>query len=287
MEEHTPEPEATNKNLKKQFTTVTTFSKYLALLLLIGLPFAGGWIGYTYAPVKVIEVENNVVPQDDASEANQEEFPAWHEQNTVTGSKLVWRHVTEGVAIDIGSYSDKYLRFDIGAQRSARDESLYIDILKFDEDSGDILLDYGEGYVPNKLISLHKMSEIRDLESYIKNIILKERFRGSEQEADTYISYELTNFSPKDDFDDFGFRKLCKLISDTSIIKNSQSVVTRYYLEVIDEKYAGAFMSSPCGSSVFIMIDDVLIHPVTVGGTDATAAIVDKDTVNLVDKKYY
>lgn len=43
--------------------TVTPLSKYLALLLFILLPFLGGWVGYTYAPVKVVEVEKIVVEE--------------------------------------------------------------------------------------------------------------------------------------------------------------------------------------------------------------------------------
>ncbi len=39
---------------------VTPLSKYLAMLLFVALPFIGGWIGYTYAPEKVIEVEKIV-----------------------------------------------------------------------------------------------------------------------------------------------------------------------------------------------------------------------------------
>lgn len=39
---------------------VTPFSKYLAMLLFILMPFIGGWIGYQYAPEKVIEVERVV-----------------------------------------------------------------------------------------------------------------------------------------------------------------------------------------------------------------------------------
>lgn len=35
---------------------VTPLSKYLALALFVGLPFLGGWIGYSHAPVKIVEV---------------------------------------------------------------------------------------------------------------------------------------------------------------------------------------------------------------------------------------
>ena len=39
---------------------VTPLSRYLSLALFVVLPFLGGWIGYTYAPEKVVEVERKV-----------------------------------------------------------------------------------------------------------------------------------------------------------------------------------------------------------------------------------
>jgi len=39
---------------------VTPLSKYLAMALFVLLPFIGGWIGYMYAPEKVVEVERVV-----------------------------------------------------------------------------------------------------------------------------------------------------------------------------------------------------------------------------------
>lgn len=42
---------------------VTPLSKYLALALFILMPFIGGWIGYTYAPEKVVEVEKIVIKE--------------------------------------------------------------------------------------------------------------------------------------------------------------------------------------------------------------------------------
>jgi hypothetical protein len=46
---------------KSSLHQVTPLSKYLALALFVILPFLGGWIGYTYAPEKVMEVEKSVV----------------------------------------------------------------------------------------------------------------------------------------------------------------------------------------------------------------------------------
>jgi len=46
-----------------QLHTITPLSKYLALALFVALPFIGGWIGYTYAPVAVVEVEKTIVKE--------------------------------------------------------------------------------------------------------------------------------------------------------------------------------------------------------------------------------
>jgi len=43
---------------------VTPLSKYLAMALFIVMPFIGGWIGYEYAPEKVVEVERVVVREE-------------------------------------------------------------------------------------------------------------------------------------------------------------------------------------------------------------------------------
>lgn len=40
--------------------TITPLSKYLAMTLFVALPFFGGWIGYTYAPEKIVEIEKVV-----------------------------------------------------------------------------------------------------------------------------------------------------------------------------------------------------------------------------------
>lgn len=64
---------------------VTTVSKYLALLLFIALPFLGGWVGYTYAPTKTVEVTRSVpvVPEAPATVATESERPhEWYDQAT-------------------------------------------------------------------------------------------------------------------------------------------------------------------------------------------------------------
>ncbi len=64
--------------------TITPFSKYLAMTLFIILPFLGGWIGYTYAPEKVVEVERVVV------EEVENEVNVWADPNDAQPIKNVY-----------------------------------------------------------------------------------------------------------------------------------------------------------------------------------------------------
>lgn len=52
-----PQPELDSKS---PLLKVTPLSKYLAMALFIVMPFVGGWIGYRYAPEKIVEVDQIV-----------------------------------------------------------------------------------------------------------------------------------------------------------------------------------------------------------------------------------
>jgi len=49
------ENQTTQVENKSKLHIVTPFSKYLAMALFIAMPFIGGWLGYKFAPEKVIE----------------------------------------------------------------------------------------------------------------------------------------------------------------------------------------------------------------------------------------
>ena len=51
----------TTKSEKHPVFQVTQTSKYLAMLLFILMPFVGGWIGYTMAPIKTVVIETKTV----------------------------------------------------------------------------------------------------------------------------------------------------------------------------------------------------------------------------------
>lgn len=58
-----PEMEQKFETRQNSFTKVTPLSKYLVLVLFVALPFVGFWLGYKYAPEKVMEVEG-IVEED-------------------------------------------------------------------------------------------------------------------------------------------------------------------------------------------------------------------------------
>jgi hypothetical protein len=66
-------PEMVQKFETRQnsFTKVTPLSKNLALVLFVTLPFVGFWLGYKYAPEKVIEVEEVAVEDISYSSSSQ------------------------------------------------------------------------------------------------------------------------------------------------------------------------------------------------------------------------
>lgn len=62
--------ESENNNVEAQvglqagsLNKVTPLSKYFAMALFIALPFIGGFVGYTYAPEKVVEVEKVIIKE--------------------------------------------------------------------------------------------------------------------------------------------------------------------------------------------------------------------------------
>lgn len=60
MEPEINMPEPRYKEIIKPLCQVTPLSKYFAMILFIALPFVGGYVGYHFAPVKVVEVERVV-----------------------------------------------------------------------------------------------------------------------------------------------------------------------------------------------------------------------------------
>lgn len=62
-EQHSNEESQEEVSETSNLHKVTPLSKYLSMVLFVSMPFIGGWIGYTYAPEKVVEVERVVVEE--------------------------------------------------------------------------------------------------------------------------------------------------------------------------------------------------------------------------------
>lgn len=83
------EPEINQEDIKQEVKeksslhTVTPLSKYLAIALFITLPFVGGWIGYQYAPEKIVEVEK-VIEVEKIVEVERSETSSDTEEVKVT-----------------------------------------------------------------------------------------------------------------------------------------------------------------------------------------------------------
>ena len=84
--EQTPfEPDtvsSSDSTFKKHFCQVTPLSKYFALALFIALPFIGGYVGYHFAPEKVVEVEREVAEvSSDVKESEQKDDGVAQKEN--------------------------------------------------------------------------------------------------------------------------------------------------------------------------------------------------------------
>ena len=91
--EHTPQANDTTLNQKHAVFQVTKLSKVVALIIFIVMPFVGGYIGYMYAPVKIVEVESVVI----ASPIAVPEIPSYSEPTeryigTANGSEVIFEH---------------------------------------------------------------------------------------------------------------------------------------------------------------------------------------------------
>ncbi|MCA9360691.1 hypothetical protein H6785_01750 [Candidatus Nomurabacteria bacterium] len=79
--------------------TITPLSKYLAMALFIILPFVGGYVGYSFAPEKVTEIEKIVVKEVEKEVVREE---------VIGQTDIVEPYTTEaGITLD-GKKLDRY-----------------------------------------------------------------------------------------------------------------------------------------------------------------------------------
>ncbi len=77
---------------KNPFFEVTPLSKALAGIIFIAMPFIGGWIGYSLAPVKIVEVEKETAPRVVPPEITMLETPTERFTGTIGNVFTVFEH---------------------------------------------------------------------------------------------------------------------------------------------------------------------------------------------------
>jgi hypothetical protein len=105
MENETQEEVVTQVEQKSSLHQITPLSKYLALALFVILPFLGGYVGYTFAPEKVVEVVKEVeitsnpetikpvgTPFAKADKKFYTNDFFWDVDVVLEGEKLFWKH---------------------------------------------------------------------------------------------------------------------------------------------------------------------------------------------------
>ena len=109
-----------DKNTPKlsSLTSVTTLSKYLALLLFVTLPFIGGWVGYTYAPEKIVTGGQTVANGYDIQAQEQEGYLALQQPSM----------------IDTSLNEDGSVRNDVAASGLSTETKIYFFQNKCEED---------------------------------------------------------------------------------------------------------------------------------------------------------
>ena len=85
-------------NQKSPLHQVTPLSKYLAMALFVLLPFVGGWIGYTLAPEKVVEVEREVIKE--VVVENENEVAPQKNENSYSVETKTFRDDSLGITFE-------------------------------------------------------------------------------------------------------------------------------------------------------------------------------------------
>lgn len=254
---------ATRHNLNR----VTAVSKYLALALFIALPFLGGYIGYVYAPEKVVEVER-VVEVEGSFDIQRDED---ERENFV--------FVTESVSIPISD--NRVMNVDIAAQQNFHTAILYSDYLNFDANTGLISLKdiWYEGG-SEELAKVYYNQNVSDIETAIEDIEISKSTaeQGSEENYDKYLAELLNDYG----YETMTYREFCKL---SSFEYDEYSDLVWYRLGYDREYYSGDFELDIrslfiCGSHTFFVVDNIIVESYSVP-IDAMQPKIINDTVYL------
>lgn len=148
---------ASMEQKKNPLFEVTPTSKYLAMLLFITMPFVGGYIGYTYAPVKVVEVEklmkiNQQVSREGVDDNFDGSVESWyvlqnlgvnclHEESGICDHSLVKENILGQTQVVIENIHEIFREF-----KGTNINKPYIDEFYFPRDSNKL---YFKSFIAN------------------------------------------------------------------------------------------------------------------------------------------
>lgn len=111
MENETQEEVAVQVEQKSSLHQMTPLSKYLAMALFIILPFVGGYVGYTFAPEKTVEIEKEVVREVVVDEQLSEQIDVIDPYTTESGIELDGRKLNSYTLKDFVDSEEKLALF--------------------------------------------------------------------------------------------------------------------------------------------------------------------------------
>jgi hypothetical protein len=235
MEPETDQTEGYLAPLKK----VTPISKYLAMALFILMPFIGGWIGYTYAPEKMVEVEKIVFKKalvddmtitHDVPDAVPYMYIAGGPATVPKIAKIKSVYETIHIILDINPFSERSLSFEIGRLIDTGSGTLdqFINSFELNDETGKV-----SSTQMGLVLRLHRLLDTESIETQIKN--LPNRWRDGSDKS-VQLRKDLTLEFPEEDFSDIEYDTFCKLGFYSAPDNRSSSDKKIYFLEYDTER---------------------------------------------------
>ncbi len=114
--------ETENFELKEQQSSslnkVTPLSKFLAMALFILLPFIGGWVGYTYVPEKIVEVEKVMENDSDSTTSGPKAVQKINWNIGIANPDITdpddYRQYAQAIAVDVTFEDNSTSRYELG-----------------------------------------------------------------------------------------------------------------------------------------------------------------------------
>lgn len=261
--------EVQSEGQMQQLYKVTPLSKYLAMALFIIMPFLGGYVGYAWAPDRVVEVER-VVFKETLNEYNGSsygvDYPTSHDFK-----KILSRKETQRIALGIQPFSEKNLTFEITAYLEPNQIPNYIDNISFDKNNGMVLLD------KQSMVRVHELHPESTIQQSIFDIRLQQLAeKGVTKEQLLQDIQEYLKLHPEIEKVDSSYEAVCTMYS-------WESMGNTLHMLIPADTQTGTHLAEMCGYTKFVSIENLLIENFAIS-LDGTEPQVTGGITLLVDK---